>query len=136
MNLDLPPHGPGFSFVDRVKSLEENKKVRTYKTLDADMPFFKDHFPDNPMMPGVLLAECGAQAAGCLWKEIEGERPAKHYLLAQIVNFKVLRPVFPGQCIICEATLARIFGNLAQFEVEIRESSEMVASGRLILSKP
>jgi 3-hydroxyacyl-[acyl-carrier-protein] dehydratase len=134
--LDLPPHGRGFSFVDMVKSLEENKKVRTYKTLDPDMPFFKDHFPDNPIMPGVLLTECGAQACGCLWKEIEGEKPAKHYMLAQIVAFKILRPVFPGQSIVCDATLDRLFGSLAQFSVEIREDDEVVASGKLILSKP
>jgi len=134
--LDLPPHGRGFSFVDMVKSLEEGKRVVTYKTLNSDMPFFKDHFPGNPIMPGVLLAEAGAQAAGCLWKEIEGEKPAKHYMLAQIVAFKILRPVFPEQTIRCEAALERIFGNLARFSVEIRESDEVVASGRLILSKP
>jgi 3-hydroxyacyl-[acyl-carrier-protein] dehydratase len=136
MSLDVPPHGPGFSFVDTVHSLEAGKSVYTIKYLDPALPFFQDHFPENPVMPGVLLTEAGAQAAGCLWKEIEGEKPAKHYMLAQILAFKMLRPVYPGQTIRSEAVLERIFGSLAQFSVEISESGEVVASGKLILSKP
>ena len=136
MNLEVPPHGPGFSFVDSVHVLEAGKKIFTIKYLDPNLPFFADHFPGAPIMPGVLLAECGAQAAGCLWKEIQGKKPAKHYMLAQILAFKILRTVFPGQTLRSEAVFERHFGNLAQFSVEICESGDVVASGRLVLCKP
>ena len=129
------PHGPGFSFVDTVEIIEPDRVVRTTKWLDPGLSFFADHFPGSPLMPGVLLVESGAQAAGVLWGNIlrASERP--RFALAQVVTFKIQRPVEPGQTIEVRAELERNFGALAQFVIEIREKGETVAAGRVILAR-
>ena len=62
--MSLTPHGPGFSFLDSFEILEPGKRGRGRKWLNPKLAFFADHFPGNPLMPGVLLVECAAQAAG------------------------------------------------------------------------
>ena len=52
----LTPHGPGFSFLDTLAVVEPGKRARGTKWLDPKSAFFADHFPGNPLMPGVLLA--------------------------------------------------------------------------------
>ena len=131
----LTPHGPGFSFVDTAEIVEPGRVVKTTKRLDPALPFFADHFPGHPLMPGVLLVESGAQAAGVLWGGILGATAPPRFSLAQIVTFKVQRPVLPGQTIEVRAELEKDFGTLAQFAVEIREAGEVVATGRVILAK-
>ena len=131
----LVPHGPGFRFVDNVEFLENGKRVRATKYLSPTLPFFTDHFPGNPLMPGVLLIECAAQAAGCLWGNQTSQSEPEKYLLAQVLTFKLLRPTLPEQILMIEASLERDFGKLAQFSVEILESSELVANGRIVLAK-
>jgi 3-hydroxyacyl-[acyl-carrier-protein] dehydratase len=139
MNSLPTPHGPGFSFVDSFEILETAKVVRTKKWLDPKLAFFADHFPGHPLMPGVLLIESGAQAAGVLWGvNLPSDAPLQpkpHFALAQVLTFKLQRSVKPGQTIEVRAELERDFGSLAQFLVEIRESSEIVAGGRLVLSR-
>ena len=129
------PHGPGFSFVDTVEVVEPGRVVRTTKWLDPALPFFADHFPGHPLMPGVLLVESGAQAAGVLWGAILGVTEQPRFALAQIVTFKIQRPVLPDQTIEVRAELERDFGTLAQFAIEIREAGEVVAMGRVVLGK-
>src|ERR1039457_2659280 len=70
--MSLTPHGPGFSFIDSFEIIESQKRGRGRKWLDPAAPFFADHFPGNPLMPGVLLIECAAQAAGVLWQPSGG----------------------------------------------------------------
>ena len=131
----LTPHGPGFSFVDTAEIVEPGRVVKTTKRLDPALPFFADHFPGHPLMPGVLLVESGAQAAGVLWGGILGAAEQPRFSLAQIVTFKVQRPVLPGQTIEVRAELEKDFGTLAQFAVEIWEAGEVVAAGRVILAR-
>jgi len=133
------PHGAGFSFVDTFEILLPDRKIRAQKWLDPAMTFFADHFPEQPLMPGVLLIESGAQAAGVLWGGMNNETVSKSghplFILAQVVAFKIQRPVEPGQTIEIQATWEREFGLLAQFAVEILEKGEVVATGRIILSR-
>ncbi|MEZ5404903.1 MAG: hypothetical protein R3F23_01650 [Verrucomicrobiia bacterium] len=63
----LTPHGPGFSFVDSFVWDDSQKQLTAKKWLDPKLSFFADHFPEKPLMPGVLLVECAAQTAGVLW---------------------------------------------------------------------
>ncbi len=131
----LTPHGPGFRFIDSFEVLETGKKLRATKWLSPDLPFFKDHFPGEPMMPGVLLIEAAAQAAGGIW-DLRHETPQKlRYVLAQVNGFRVTRVVLPGQTIEITVTLERDFGSLGQFDAEITESGEEVARGKIVLSQ-
>jgi len=128
------PHGLSFSFVDSFVIKPGGKDIQTSKFLSPDLPFFADHFPGRPLMPGVLLIECTAQAAGVLWAEnlVGIIRPI--FRLVQVLNFKISREVLPGQTVQTHATMEREFGGLAQFFCRMEESGDLAAVGRIVLA--
>jgi 3-hydroxyacyl-[acyl-carrier-protein] dehydratase len=134
--MSLTPHGPGFSFLDSFEVTVAGKQGRGRKRLDPTLPFFADHFPELPLMPGVLLIECGAQTAGALWASILTESAPKHFTLAQVVQFKLQHPVQPDETVETEVVLENSFGSLAQFTVTLTVGPTEVARGRLVLSQP
>ncbi len=134
--MSLTPHGPGFSFLDAFSVTEPGRRGTGRKWLDPALPFFADHFPGEPLMPGVLLIEAAAQAAGALWASALHEAAPKRFALAQITQFKVLQPVRPGATLESAVTLDQILGALAQFSVVQRVEGEEVALGRIVLSAP
>jgi 3-hydroxyacyl-[acyl-carrier-protein] dehydratase len=134
--MSLTPHGPGFSFLDEFAVTEPGKRGTGRKWLDPALPFFADHFPGEPLMPAVLLAEAAAQAAGALWASMLAEDAPKRFALAQIIQFKVLAPVRPGVTVETDVALELSLGSLAQFSVAVRVGSDEVARGRLVLSAP
>jgi len=140
MNTPLTPHGPGFSFLDAFEVADPGKRGLGKKWLDPALPFFADHFPGEPLMPGVLLVECGAQTAGALWGSMgEGEPkdgPPRRFVLAQIVQFKISHSALPGQTLESEAVLEKSLGSLAQFAIRIMVNQLEVAQGRLVLGIP
>jgi 3-hydroxyacyl-[acyl-carrier-protein] dehydratase len=127
--MSLTPHGPGFSFLDSFEVLEPLKRGRGHKRLDPAAPYFADHFPGNPLMPGVLLVESAAQAAGALWQK-EGAA-----FLAAVQQFRFLQAVLPGQTLEIDVTLEKEFGTLAQFDATLRVGSMVVAQGKLAISR-
>ncbi len=133
--MSLTPHGPGFSFLDAFDITVAGQAGRGRKWLDPSLPFFADHFPGQPLMPAVLLIECAAQAAGALWASTLAAATPAHFLLAQVVQFKIQHPVLPGQTIETEVSLASTLGLLAQFDVTLRVDQIEVARGRLVLSR-
>src|SRR5271154_3670702 len=102
--MNLTPHGPGFSFLDAFEVTVADREGRGRKWLDPKLPFFADHFPGEPLMPGVLLIECGAQAAGALWASTLAADTPSRFVLAQVTQFKIQRPVQPGETL--ETTVA------------------------------
>ncbi len=134
--MSLTPHGPGFSFLDSFELVEAGRRGCGRKWLDPQLLFFADHFPGQPLMPGVLLIECGAQAAGALWASMLEQEAPKHFVLAQVVQFKIQQPVAPGETLETEVTLENSFGALAQFGVTLRVGEKEIARGRIVLSRP
>jgi 3-hydroxyacyl-[acyl-carrier-protein] dehydratase len=134
--MSLTPHGSGFSFLDEFAVTEPGKRGTGRKWLDPALPFFADHFPGEPLMPAVLLAEAAAQAAGALWASTLAAEAPKRFALAQIVQFKVLAPVRPGATVETDVVLDQVLGGLAQFSITLRVGAEEVARGRLVLSAP
>src|SRR5213593_2822301 len=124
--MSLTRHGPGFSFLDSIEI--ESNRAHGKKWLDPASPFFADHFPGRPLMPGVLLIECAAQAAGALWKQEQA-------FLANVQQFRFLKPVLPGQTVEVEVALEKDFGALAQFDVILSVAQEAVAQGKLTMSR-
>ncbi len=84
-------------------------------------------------MPAVLLIECAAQAAGALWASVQGPQAPIHFVLAQVLQFKVLQSVLPGQTIRSEVTLTSTLGGLAQFDAVLSVEQSEVARGRIVL---
>jgi 3-hydroxyacyl-[acyl-carrier-protein] dehydratase len=134
--MSLTPHGPGFSFLDAFELTVAGRVGIGRKWLDPALPFFADHFPGQPLMPGVLLIECAAQTAGALWASTLAAEAPKHFVLAQVLQFKLQQPVMPGDTIQTEVSLENIFGPLAQFAVTLRVNQLEVARGRIVLSRP
>jgi 3-hydroxyacyl-[acyl-carrier-protein] dehydratase len=127
--MSLTPHGPGFSFLDSFEIIEPQKRGRGRKWLDPAAPFFADHFPGSPLMPGVLLIECAAQASGVLWQQSGGA------FLASVSQFRFRKPVLPGQTLEIEVTLEKELGAFAQFEAILRVGPTVVTQGKLTLSQ-
>ncbi len=127
--MSLTPHGPGFSFVDSFEIIEPRKRGCGRKWLDPAAPFFADHFPGSPLMPGVLLIECAAQAAGVLWQQSGGA------FLVAVGQFRFRKPVLPGQTLDIEVTLEKEMGAFAQFEAVLRVGPTVVSQGTLTLSR-
>jgi 3-hydroxyacyl-[acyl-carrier-protein] dehydratase len=139
--MSLTPHGPGFAFIDTVEPLAgDPPRLRATKRLDPAMPFFEDHFPHHPVMPGVLVIEMAAQAAGALWGRLSSAaaEPPIAFSLAQVLDFRLRQPAFPSDVLMCEVELERDFGSLAQFlaTVTIAGRGGVAAEGKILLARP
>jgi len=132
----LTPHGEGFSFLDAFEITSSSQRGRGSKWLDPKLSFFADHFPGQPMMPAVLLIECAAQTAGALWASILGPETPSHFVLAQVLQFKILCSVLPGDKIETDVMFETALGKLAQFEVVLSVSQSEVARGKIVLGGP
>ena len=100
------PHRYPMLLVDRVVELEAERIVGI-KNVTANEPFFDGHFPDFPVMPGVLIVEAMAQTAGILVLKSIPDRDRKLVLLVSIEYAKFRRPVVPGDQLRLEMTLLK-----------------------------
>lgn len=130
------PHRHPFLFVDRVVELEPGKRAVGLKNLTLSESFFQGHFPENPIMPGVLQIEAISQlAAICgLTSYNEEERPA-HCVLASIEKVKFRQSVVPGDQLILRCSILKHKGNFWWFagvtEVDGKRCLEATISAKL-----
>lgn len=94
--LKLLPHRYPFLLVDRVTAFEKNVSLTALKNVTFNEPFFQGHFPDKPVMPGVLQLEAMAQAGGLLLALSREGLGDKLFMFTGINNAKFRRPVVPG----------------------------------------
>src|SRR5205814_9721624 len=100
------PHRYPMLLVDRIIELSAERIVGI-KNVTANEPFFTGHFPDFPVMPGVLIVEAMAQTAGVLVLKSIPERDSKLVLLVSIHGAKFRRPVVPGRLVRLHMTVLR-----------------------------
>jgi 3-hydroxyacyl-[acyl-carrier-protein] dehydratase len=128
------PHRPPFVFVREVVSCDPGNSVDARTIFDAQDPMFAGHFPGNPIVPGVIITEALAQAAGIAAASgyAEAERPL--FLLSAIRTMKFPRPARPGEAIDLRAEKVAATEGLVQFKVEARVKGAAVAEGQIVLS--
>ena len=97
-----------------------------------DDPMFAGHFPDDPLVPGIILTEALAQTAGIAAHQ---ENLSERLLLSAIRQMKFLRPVRPGEKIILRARKLGAVDQLLQFEVEALVGGQPVATGQIVLAR-
>jgi 3-hydroxyacyl-[acyl-carrier-protein] dehydratase len=101
------PHRYPFLLVDRVLELEKDVRIKALKNVTINEPFFNGHFPNRPVMPGVLMLEALAQASALLSFSSEGEESdgSRLYYFAGIDGARFKRVVEPGDQLILESTI-------------------------------
>jgi 3-hydroxyacyl-[acyl-carrier-protein] dehydratase len=134
---EILPHRHPFLFIDQITNFNNKDSLSAALFLAPDLIFFKGHFPDNPIMPGVLVAEALAQTAGLLLGMLarQHQQTAGHaYLLAK-TDLKYVRPALPGQTLLLDASLEKSFGTLFGFNVKASVENNIVAKGSLTLAR-
>jgi 3-hydroxyacyl-[acyl-carrier-protein] dehydratase len=121
-----------FILVDRIRSLEPGKSIRAEKTLSPDEELFRDHFPGFPVVPGVLLTEMMAQAAGkCLDAE---RRPRGKPMLVQIRSASFREWVRPGETAEIVGTILASQDNVATARCHVEVTGRKVCSAELLFA--
>jgi 3-hydroxyacyl-[acyl-carrier-protein] dehydratase len=128
--LSRLPHREPFRFVSRLTELRPGEFGEGVWELSGGEPFFAGHFPGQPLVPGVLIAEALAQISGLV-----GPGNATHGKLAH-VDVRFDRPVSPPAKIVLQSRVTRAIGELEQFEVTALVNGQVVARGMLTLSRP
>jgi 3-hydroxyacyl-[acyl-carrier-protein] dehydratase len=124
------PHRDPFRFVTRVKSIKRGEEGEAAWSLKGDEPFFAGHFPNQPLVPGVLIAEALAQLSGLV-----GPSEARQGKLVH-VDVRFDQSVAPPAELVLRSRLLRSVGELEQFEVSAAVGEGVVARGMLTLARP
>ena len=128
--LQLLPHRYPFLLVDRVLELEPRKSITALKNVTINEPFFQGHFPDFPVMPGVLIIEALAQTAALLTFSEERAEDAVYYF-AGIDGARFKKPVLPGDQLIMTAQLERERAGIYKFQVQATVDEEIAAEAKI-----
>ena len=128
------PHRYPFLLVDKVVELERNARILAVKNVTFNEPFFMGHFPGHPVMPGVLMLEALAQAAGLLAFDAMGQVPDENniYYFVGIDSARFKRPVEPGDQLLLEASIDRIRGGIWKFKGVARVGDEIACEAELM----
>jgi 3-hydroxymyristoyl/3-hydroxydecanoyl-(acyl carrier protein) dehydratase len=125
--------------IDRVKLLEPGKRIVALKNVTANEPHFPGHFPNRPIMPGVLVTEALAQTSGLLLglserlSATQAPTRPKIFFLAT-TSIKYTHPALPGEVLVLRATSDKSFSGLFRFNVEATVGRNLIASGNLTLA--
>lgn len=135
--LEHLPHRYPFLLVDRVVSYEVGKSIHAYKNVSINEPFFVGHFPHHPVMPGVLIMEALAQAAGILsFKTMESKPDANSvFYFVGIDECRFKKPVMPGDQLHLHVEVERQMRGIWKYKAEARVDGQIVAEAKLMCAK-
>lgn len=126
--MEMIPHRYPFLMIDRVKDLIPDVQAVGIKNVTASEPHFQGHFPDHPVMPGVLIVEAMAQTAAVLVVETLGaEAEGKLVYFMTVDNARFRKPVTPGDVLEITVTKLRSRGNVYKFEGKARADGALMA---------
>jgi len=131
----LPQRYP-FLMIDRVESIEPGKRIVAVKNVSSNEPYFQGHFPGRPIMPGVLILEAMAQAAGILVFRTLGTKPDEKsvYYYAGIDNARFKKPVLPGDRLEIEVSIDANKRGVWKFTCVARVEGAVVTEANILCS--
>ena len=127
------PHREPFLFIDEIIGIDGTQKVVAVKYINKNESFFQGHFPDRPVMPGVLIIEAMAQASIILYSIDKPEIAKAHpdYYLGK-VKAEFLSPVYPGDKLIIETNKVKFLDNAAITDTIAKVNNKIVAKANLV----
>ena len=132
----LLPHRYPFLLVDRVVEFEPHKRVLAYKNVSCNEQFFQGHFPERPVMPGVLVLEALAQAGGILTQlSHQSGTDGKLFYLVKIDGARFSKMVVPGDRLELDVSLKRTIRNMALYTAIARVDGEQVACADILCAE-
>jgi 3-hydroxyacyl-[acyl-carrier-protein] dehydratase len=128
------PHRYPFLLVDRIVEINLNDSIIAYKNVTVNEPFFNGHFPDHPVMPGVLIIEAMAQAAGVLGFKTMNKKPedGSIYYFVGADNARFKRPVVPGDRLQLEAKIVAEKRGIWKFECRATVDGQLACSATIM----
>ncbi len=125
------PHRYPFLLVDRIIECDDDTRIVGIKNVTTNEPFFQGHFPEYPVMPGVLIVEAMAQAACILALRILKREGHASVLFTGIDGVKFRKPVVPGDVLRLELTKIKQRGDLFRFQGQAFVGEQLVTEGTL-----
>ncbi len=135
--MEYLPHRYPFLLVDRVTESEKGEFIKGYKNISLNEPFFNGHFPNNPIMPGVLIIEALAQLSGILGFLTVGRKPSDGVVqyLAGSSKARFKRPVVPGDRLCLESRMISGKRGIYKFECRALVDGEVVCVAEILTAE-
>ena len=132
--LQYLPHRFPFLLVDRIEEVEPGKRIVAIKNVTINEPFFPGHFPNRPVMPGVLILEAMAQVAAILSFKTAGTKPDANsvYYFVGIDNARFKKPVEPGDQLRLEVQVTRTIKGIWKFAAKATVEEHLVAEAEIM----
>ena len=127
---EIIPHRHPFLLLDYIEDYVPGEYAVGYKCVSYREEFFAGHFPEEPVMPGVLIVETCAQLCS-LTVESGAEQDDRLYVLLKVDNFKFLRPVIPGDVMTVTVTKKSGAGPLISFDAQVTVDGQLRSKGSL-----
>ena len=124
---------PPFQMIEKVLELTPGESARGTKNVCINEPYFMGHFPDAPIMPGVLIIESCAQLCSLVIED-DGVNDDLLYVLLKVDNFKFVKPVIPGDVLDITVTKTKSGGTLAYSDAKVMVDGEVRAKGSMVFT--
>lgn len=131
--MDIIPHRPPFLFVDKIELTEEGVKGTGYKNVTINEYYFKGHYPNMPIMPGVIIVETLAQVGAVILlsqEKLKGKTP----YFAGINKFRFKKKVKPGDTLKMEVEIIKSRGTIGIGAAKAYVGDDIVAQGELMFA--
>ena len=131
--MEFLPHRYPFILIDRILDLIPGEKITALKNVTINEPFFQGHFPTHPIMPGVLIVEAMAQAAGVLALEsMPAEKRGAPVFFMGLDKVKFRKPVVPGDQLVSEVQIIKFRSKVVKASGKAFVEDSIVAEAELL----
>ncbi len=134
--MELIPHRYPFLLVDKVLDYQPGEWIKAVKNVTFNEPQFEGHFPRHPVMPGVMLVEGMAQAAGVLTQlSRNGSANDALFYLVKVDNAKFTQIVTPGDQLVFECHIKKVIKSMTQYQCKATVEGKVVAKADILCAE-